>query len=421
MSGQSPSRLGKKPRRLNVVPLVMVGGVVATFSGILVYTMIQRADRQAKQVAASTESQAPTPAKAPSFISATAAEVPIKIPPHTPPAATAAPVIVQPDTGSTMPDPRILAWQNYYQELARVQQAKADANTKAMEADTSAEGAGFHAPGLSGGPGGASPPATSLASLTGGVPSLGGDDVPPAGTDAGSQAEKRAFLAQKGDTLGLNEDLAALKHDAKTDTIMEGTAIQAVMVVGSTSDMPGMMKAQVTRSVYDSMTGDDVLIPQGAYLIGKNDNSVSAGQTREGVIWQRIIFPDSSSIQLGSMEGADQAGYAGLHDQVNTHFWNKFGSALLISIAGTGAQLAQPQQSAFSGYSPGSMATGQLTQQFSQLGQEYAKQGLSIPNTLTIRPGYQLVVMANKDIHLPPYVDARTNPAPMMAAGPVMR
>jgi type IV secretory pathway VirB10-like protein len=44
----------------------------------------------------------------------------------------------------------------------------------------------------------------------------------------------------------------------------------------------------------------------------------------------------------------------------------------------------------------------------SQLGQEYARAGLSIPNTLEIRPGYRFVVMVNKDMHLRSYVDRRT-------------
>jgi type IV secretion system protein VirB10 len=58
------------------------------------------------------------------------------------------------------------------------------------------------------------------------------------------------------------------------------------------------------------------------------------GQTRVGVIWHRIIFPDAESIDLGSMEGADQGDYAGFHDLVNTHFWSKIGNALLISVPG---------------------------------------------------------------------------------------
>ena len=88
------------------------------------------------------------------------------------------------------------------------------------------------------------------------------------------------------------------------------------------------------------------------------------------------------------MEGAGQGGYAGFHDRVNTHFWDKFWSALLISIAGAGSQLSQPQPAVNGFYSPGQIGAAAMAQGFSQVGQEYARAGLSIPNTLEVRPGY---------------------------------
>jgi type IV secretory pathway VirB10-like protein len=107
------------------------------------------------------------------------------------------------------------------------------------------------------------------------------------------------------------------------------------------------------------------------------------------------------------MEGDDQAGYAGEHDQVDTHLPQKFLMTSLIAIGGAAAQLSQPQQSAFQGYSPSSVGTGALAQGFNQLGQSYAQQGLSIPDTLVIRPGYQMVVSPDKDLPLTPYIDRR--------------
>jgi type IV secretion system protein VirB10 len=188
---------------------------------------------------------------------------------------------------------------------------------------------------------------------------------------------------------------------------MAGTTIPAVMVGGINSDMPGMVIGQVAENVYDTATGNYLLIPQGARLIGQYDNSVSMGQTRVGVIWNRIVYPDAESIDLGTMEGADQGGYAGFHDRVNTHFWSKIGNALLISIAGAGVQLSQPQAVNGQNYNSQQIAAAALGQQFGELGQEYARAGLSIPDTLEIRPGYRFVVMVNKDMHLRPYVDRR--------------
>ena len=73
-------------------------------------------------------------------------------------------------------------------------------------------------------------------------------------------------------------------------------------------------------------------------------------------------------------------------------------------------------------YNSQQIAAASLGQQFGELGQEYARAGLSIPNTLEVRPGYRFVVMVNKDMHLRPYVDARTTTgATAIRVGPIMR
>jgi type IV secretion system protein TrbI len=232
---------------------------------------------------------------------------------------------------------------------------------------------------------------------------------PPARVDASAQREKQAFLNQPGDVTGSSDDLQATLRDPSSPfLVMAGTAIPAVMIGGINSDMPGMVIGQVSENVYDTATGRYLLVPQGSRLIGSYDNVVAHGQTRVGVIWNRIIYPDTESIDLGSMEGADQGGYAGFHDQVDTHFWSKIGNALLISIASAGVQLSQPQAVNGQNYNSQQIAAAALGQQFGELGQEYARAGLAIPNTLEIRPGYRFVVMVNKDMHLRPYVDHRT-------------
>ena len=101
------------------------------------------------------------------------------------------------------------------------------------------------------------------------------------------------------------------------------------------------------------------------------------------------------------MPGADQGGYAGFHDQVNNHFWQVFGNAIMLSLFGAGTQLAQPQASGFQNIGAGQTAASALGIQLAQLGQQYASRGLSIPPTLEIRPGYRFVVIVTKDMVLP--------------------
>ena len=315
------------------------------------------------------------------------------------------------------------AWRAYYAQLAQVQKDRLAAATSAMTAETRLgnSAAGQTVASSTGGlgvAGGQAPipgvapdanvgsPGAAVGTYPGG---FGLPAYPPARVDATAQREKQAFLDQPGDVSGNSADLrAALRDPASPFLAMAGTVIPAVMIGGINSDMPGMVIGQVSQNVYNTATGRYLLIPQGARLIGSYDNMVANGQTRVGVIWNRIIYPDTESIDLGSMEGADQGGYAGFHDQVNTHFWSKIGDALLISIAGAGVQLSQSTGQTTNGYNSQQIAAAALGQQFGELGQEYARAGLAIPNTLEIRPGYWFVVMVNKDMHLRPYVDHRT-------------
>jgi type IV secretion system protein VirB10 len=330
------------------------------------------------------------------------------------------------------------AWRTYYAQVAQIQKHRLTTATSAMTADTGlsnsrggravaanngvpeSAGGSVSPPGAIGTETGDGVPGTAAGPYPGG---FGLPTYPPARVDSGAQREKQAFLNQPGDVSGSSDDLQATLRDPSSPFLVTaGTAIPAVMIGGINSDMPGMVIGQVSENVYDTATGRYFLIPQGARLIGSYDNMVANGQTHVGVIWNRIIFPDTESIDLGSMEGADQGGYAGFHDLVDTHFWSKIGNALLISIAGAAVQLSQGTGQTTNGYNSQQIAAAALGQQFGELGQEYARAGLAIPNTLQIRPGYQFAVMVNKDMHLRPYIDRRTMAGTTpIRLGPVMQ
>jgi len=446
-----PPRRGRGVRRLNRVPvLLFVGGAMLLVAAVG-YTYRERMAQAAANVRAADQKR-PEPASSAAILndapSTGEVQAAVYRPPRLPPTrqqsspqthATSAPSdhggteSAQPDEDATKA--RQQAWQTYYVQLAQVQKARLSAARSAMTANTgltngqqSASNGGSAA--ATGGvetsqtgavPG--SPTSYAGAPAAAGGYGFGLPVYPPAQVDATGQREKQAFLAQPGDTTGASDDLqATLREPSSPYLVMAGTAIPAVMVGGINSDMPGMIVGQVAENVYDTATGRYLLIPQGAKLIGQYDNSVSIGQVRVAVIWTRIIYPDGESIDLGSMEGADQGGYAGFHDRVDTHFWSKIGNALLISIAGAGVQLSQPQAVNGQNYNSQQIAAAALGQQFGELGQEYARAGLSIPNTLEIRPGYRFVVMVNKDMHLRPYVDPRTaGKALPVSLGPMVR
>lgn len=214
------------------------------------------------------------------------------------------------------------------------------------------------------------------------------------------QDQKQAFLTNGGDTVTRNP--ASLQLPASPYQVMAGTIIPAALVTGINSDLPGQVIANVTEAVYDTATGRFLLIPQGSRLIGRYDSQVAFGQRRVLLVWTRLILPDTSSISLDRLPGIDPEGYAGLEDGVDWHWERILAGAALSTLLGVGAELATPDRSGSDGKVI--IATRQSAQDtVNQVGQEITKRNVSIQPTLTIRPGFPMRVMVNKDLILRPY------------------
>ena len=210
-----------------------------------------------------------------------------------------------------------------------------------------------------------------------------------------------------------------LQPPASPYMVMAGSVIPAVLVSGIDSDLPGPILAQVSQNVFDSATGQRLLIPQGSRLIGSSQSAGGYGQERVAIAWQRIIFPDTSSMQLPQMPGADRSGTNGFTDQVNNHYLATFGTAAVTSLISAGQMVGQmaafggggtygpygyyqPNQWAMAGQTAGSAASEQL----GGLGQQTMNHGMNRPPTIDIRPGYEFNVMVTEDLAFPgPYKD----------------
>jgi type IV secretion system protein TrbI len=464
--GRSPQLLQPLPkrgagvRRLNKVPVFVFVAGVCLVVGAIGYTYRARLQSSAAALHdADTKAEA---ASGPAVLNGapqtgeiqSAAFRPTAAPPLTQP-APAQPVQAQrgPTDGGQQQaqedDPAIQArkqaWQTYYQQLAAVQQSRQQDATNALKADTAPNGmtAGGGAAEQPGAGAGGDPQLAQVqgtatqsgtpvpAAYTGGVgfaPAPGGFGVgggypvlPPAGPDSAGAREKQAFLGQAGN-LGQNDTFAAtVREPISPYLVTPGDVIPCVAQGGEDSDTPGQFVGRVSRNIYDSATGRFLLIPQNSKVIGTYDNVVTNGQTRIPTVITRIIFPDSSSIPIGAMPAADQGGFAGLHDQVDTHLWEKFGNAMILAIGSAGIQLSQGTGQNTNGYNAQQIGAAAIGQQFGELGQEYARSGLSIPNTLRIRNGYNFVVQVTKDMVLRPYLDHRFMPAQPVSFGPVLQ
>lgn len=178
-----------------------------------------------------------------------------------------------------------------------------------------------------------------------------------------------------------------------------GTVIPASLITGLNSDLPGMVLAQVTENVRDSATGQTILIPQGARLMGRYDSVVAYGQRRALVVWTRILFQDGSSVELDNMPAADVSGYAGLRDRVDSHTLQLLKGIALSTLLGVGTQL-----SLGSSESDIVRAVRESAQQnAANAGNQITSRNLDVQPTLTVRPGWPVRAILNKDLVLQPW------------------
>ena len=181
--------------------------------------------------------------------------------------------------------------------------------------------------------------------------------------------------------------------------IKAGWEIPAVMEQALNSDLPGELKALVSSSVFDTATGQYLLIPQGSRLVGTYDSRIGYGQDGVQVVWNRMIFPDASSIDLAGMTGVDAHGNAGLRDQVDHHYKRLIGFAALTSLFSAGFELSQrSRQSVLTYPSPGEIVGSAVGQEVSQLGSRITRRNLNVQPTIKIPVGYRFNVRVNRDI-----------------------
>lgn len=221
-------------------------------------------------------------------------------------------------------------------------------------------------------------------------------DVSEAAPATATGTRKEQFAAARDTGGDLNA--GALVMPASPNSLLAGSVIAASLITGLNSDLPGMVTAQVTQNVFDTVTGTILLVPQGARLIGKYDSVVAFGQRRALVIWQRLILPDGSSVRLDNMPATDTAGYAGLADRVDFHTWTLLKGVAIATMLGVGSELS------ISGGSDLVQAIRQSAQMnVARAGDQITQRNLDVQPTVTIRPGAPVRLLVTHDLILAPY------------------
>jgi len=223
-------------------------------------------------------------------------------------------------------------------------------------------------------------------------------EPPPldAGAAQNMQDRKLAFVNAAADRRTISPD--RVQEKASPYVVQAGTVIPAALITGIKSDLPGQITAQVTENVYDTPSGAHLLIPQGARLIGQYDSQIAFGQSRVLLVWNRIVMPDGTSIVLERLQGTDTAGFSGLEDEVDYHWGQLFKAALLSTVLGIGTELSVDDESEIA------RAIRESTQDSaSDVGRQLMRRQLNIQPTLTIRPGFPVRVIVNRDLVMKVY------------------
>jgi len=185
--------------------------------------------------------------------------------------------------------------------------------------------------------------------------------------------------------------------------LQAGHVIPAALVTALNSDLPGRVIAQVTAPVYDSVSGDHLLIPQGARLIGTYQSGARYGDNRILLTWNRLILPNGWSINLAGMEASDPAGASGLTDRTDNHLDRLAAAIALSSIISVAANEVENNESSGIVPSLGDAAA----QQAAETGSRIVDRELSVRPTLRVRAGAPVRVIVGRDIGLRPYTERR--------------
>jgi type IV secretion system protein VirB10 len=226
-------------------------------------------------------------------------------------------------------------------------------------------------------------------------------------SDPNGQTGKQNFLRGSGASLtpqGYSANFPVPQQFSYE--LKAGTVIPGILITGINSDLPGNVLAQVSENVWDTATGKFILIPKGTRILGVYDSQVSFGQRRVLLVWNRLVFPNGTTLGIAGSPGIDQAGYSGLSGKVNEHWGTMVKSALLASVFVAGAEIVYDGDSRSSNEnkSPRDVAAESAAGAIIDMGTKLMNKAADIQPTITVRPGKKMAIFVQQDVAFPsPY------------------
>jgi len=224
------------------------------------------------------------------------------------------------------------------------------------------------------------PENTAGASATGGAAAGA-----PGGADGGRDPGELTALLRPTPTGAVR----ARVLPARRLLLPKGAFIDCTLETAIDSALPGMTTCVMATDAF-GVDGNVVLLERGTKLIGETRGQVQQGAARVFVLWTEARTPAGVIVPLDS-PGADELGRSGLPGEVNRHFWQRFGAAMLVSVI-DGAVQAAAQTSG----GGGNVIVNQSASQ--DVLTEILKNTINIPPTVVIKNGDRIQVLVARDL-----------------------
>jgi type IV secretion system protein VirB10 len=185
-------------------------------------------------------------------------------------------------------------------------------------------------------------------------------------------------------------------------TLYEGTVIPITLLQGISSELPGRVCALVTQSLYDTISGEHLIIPRGSKLCGLYQGTASFASSRLGILWHRLILVDGRQVRLSDGLGADAAGISGAPGKVETRFWRILGAAALSTVFRVGVRATGGRIGSRDGTDAGQEVAVEASEAIGDAGGRVLERELSLKPLITIAAGRRLSVVTAHDLVIPP-------------------